>query len=144
MYTMGIDCSEGAHIGLSFFAVFIIVFLVIQCGVNWYIYYNKNPFGTDFLSKYENNAVLGKFIIKILPIVYIAIDEDMLYIDIYNFGIIACLFGYLFFFRMFSYHDYNEINFYFKLFLEVIVAWFALNNIVYIYIDTDGDGEGLI
>lgn len=51
--------------------------IVVQLGINWYLYYNKNPFSTDFLGKYENNAVLGKFLIKILPIIYVVIDFDL-------------------------------------------------------------------
>jgi len=85
----------------------IIISLFAQLGVNWYIYYNKNPFGTDFLSKYENNAVLGKFLLKVLPIVYMSIDMQMNYVNVFIFGMAGCFCGYIFFFRLFAFHDYN-------------------------------------
>ena len=129
-YTLGLSCYEGTQLAYCFLSAFIILMLVIGCGINWYIYYNKNPFGTDFLAKYENNAVLGKFLIKIIPIVYLAIDFELNYSEVFVFGITACLGGYIFFFRLFSYHDYNERNFYIVLFLEVILAWFCVNNII--------------
>lgn len=106
-YTSGEECYRGAHIGYCFLAAFIILMLVIGWGISWYIYYNKNPFGTDFLAKYENNAVLGKFLIKIIPIIYMSVDNNFNYSDVFIFGITAILGGYIFFFRLFSFHDYN-------------------------------------
>lgn len=142
-YTLGQNCYESAHIGYCFLAAFIIFMLVIAWGINWYIYYNKNPFSTDFLGKYENNAVLGKFLIKIIPIIYLSVDLNFNYSDVFVFGITACLGGYIFFFRLFSYHDYNERNFYIVLFLEVVLAWFSINNIILSYLDTERKAGGL-
>lgn len=116
-YTLGQECYSGAHIGYCLLAGFVIASLFIQGGINWYIYYNKNPFATDFLAKYDNNAVLGKFFIKIIPIIYVTIDFNLQYVDVFAFGIAGCLCGYIFFFRIFAFHDYNEKNFYFVLFL---------------------------
>ncbi len=48
--------------------------LVISTAIYWFLYFNKNPFSKDFLAKYSNDYVLGKFIVKVLPIVYLAID----------------------------------------------------------------------
>jgi hypothetical protein len=81
--------------------------LIIQCVINWYIYFDKNPFSTNFLAKYDNNNVLGKFFIKILPLVYIAIDPANKLINVFVFGLVGLLCAYIFFIRLFSYHDYN-------------------------------------
>jgi hypothetical protein len=142
-YSLGQACYEGSHIAYCLIATVIIASLLIQWGINWYVYYNKNPFGTDFLCKYDNNAVLGKFLIKILPIVYMSIDSKMLLVNVFIFGLAGCLCGYIFFFRLFSFHDYNERNFYVLLFLEVVLAWFSINNIILSYLDVDRKAGGL-
>jgi hypothetical protein len=106
-YTMDQACYQGSHIAYCLIASLVIVGLLIEQGINWYIYYNKNPFGRDFLSKYDNNAVLGKFLLKILPIVYMSIDNKLSMINVYTIALAAVICGYIFFFRLFSFHDYN-------------------------------------
>ena len=106
-YTLNQACYQGSHIAYCLIATLVILALLLEWGINWYIYYNKNPFGTDYLSKYDNNAVLGKFLLKILPIVYMSIDKDMSLVNVFIFGLAGCMCGYIFFFRLFSFHDYN-------------------------------------
>ncbi len=65
------------------------------------------------------------------------------YVNVFTFGITACMCGYLFFFRLFAFHDYNERNFYVVIFLEVILAWFSINNIILSYLDTERKAGGL-
>lgn len=73
-YTLGQNCYQGEQIGYCFLAAFMIMVLTVGQGINWYIYFNKNPFASDFLAKYENNAVIGKFIIKIITLIYLSVD----------------------------------------------------------------------
>lgn len=142
-YTLGQNCYQGEQIGYCFLAAFIIMVLTVGQGINWYIYFNKNPFASDFLAKYENNAVIGKFIIKIITLIYLSVDLELAYSDVYIFGIAGSFGGYIFFFKLFSFHDYNERNFYVVLFMEIILTWFTLNNIILSYLDTERKAGGL-
>ncbi len=82
--------------------------VIISSVIYWFVYFDKNPFCKDFLAKYSNNYILGKFIIKVLPIIYLSIDGlDMKYINIFVVGHVGLLCGYIFFFRIYSIHDYN-------------------------------------
>jgi hypothetical protein len=72
-----------------------------------------------------------------------SIDSKMSLVNVLIFGLAGCLCGYIFFFRLFSFHDYNERNFYFVLFLEVVLAWFSINNIILSYLDTERKAGGL-
>lgn len=134
-YTLNETCYDGVHLGYCFLAVFVLILLLAQSAIYCYIYFNKNPFNSDFLARNDNNFVIGKFIIKMLPIVYLAIDSQMSLINVFSFGLVAIHCAYLFFFRMFSFHDYNEVNFYYVYFLECMLAWFSINNIILYYLD---------
>ena len=135
LYILGSKCYDEVHIAYCFLAAFVLIVLMAQSAIYCYIYFNKNPFNCDFLARNDNNFVVGKFVIKILPIIYLAIDSKMSLINVFSFGLVAVHCAYLFFFRMFSFHDYNEINFYFVYFLESVLAWFSLNNIILFYLD---------
>ena len=72
-----------------------------------------------------------------------SIDMDMSLVNVFIIGMAGSFCGYVFFFRLFAFHDYNENNFYFVLFLEVVLAWFSINNILLSYIDTERKAGGL-
>ncbi len=72
-----------------------------------------------------------------------SIDNNLSMINVYTIALAGVICGYIFFFRLFSFHDYNEKNFYFVLFLEVVLAWFSISNIFMSYLDTERKAGGL-
>lgn len=54
------------------------------------------------------------------------------------FALAVLMCGYLFFFRMFSRHSFNERYFYFGYCCEITIAWFCLVNILQRYLSIEG------
>lgn len=101
-------------------------------------YFTKNPFSRCCLATSDNFWNLGKFIVKVIPSVYFVADINGSFENVYMFALAVMLCGYIFLFRLFSRHTFNERYFYFTYCCEITIAWFCLVNILQFYLSIPG------
>ena len=94
-------------------AVICLLVVIIEGVFKFILFYDKNPVSTSPLGVNNNLYQLGRLVLKLVPPIYFIIDVDRTYQNIYIIVQAALVLAYLFFFRMFSIHHYNQNSFYF-------------------------------
>lgn len=134
-------CYNLNHIVLCALAGICLLVIVVVTLLNWLIFYDKDPTSRSFLAVPSNLSRLGKMLVKILPPIYFVIDVGKNYQNVYIFIQLALVVAYIFFLRMFSVHNYNQIHFYVEYFLEGLVVWFSVNTILNFYLTDQLKGK---
>jgi hypothetical protein len=98
-------------------------------------YFIKNPLTSSYMGDYNRYYTLSKAIIKILLPIYFAVDYAQSLSIVYVFIVTALLGIYIGWHRLFSIHSYQQDHFYVEYFMESIVFWMAVNNILSYYIE---------
>lgn len=106
-YHLGEVCYDTQGIAYCIIACVVALVLIIEGGLYAFLYYLKNPFSRGCLSAPSNIYYIGKFCLKILPCLYFLIDYELKYVHVYIFAYVIVFAGYLFLFRMWSYHTFN-------------------------------------
>ena len=107
-YTAIQDCYSTTELCIAILATVNLIWLLVS---NFYFalyYYDRNPFSTNFLTCSSNWWNLGKFAIKITPMLYFLYDASLAYPVLFLVVINACYIGYVGVFRvLFPYYRYN-------------------------------------
>jgi hypothetical protein len=106
--TMAQDCYSSTHICIAILGMFNIIWLL---AINLYFslyYYNRNPFSANFLTCSSNWWSLGKFVIKIAPMLYFSYDPYLAYPVLFLITMNGSYAGYIAVFRfLFPFYRYN-------------------------------------
>lgn len=121
------QCYDLVHIIMCVFASFNLLVLILESLLYWFIFYLRNPFSKSYYALSNNLNKLGKLLIKILPPLYFVVDVGGDFQNIYVFLFLFLTIAYIAFFRIMSIHNFHQNFFYFELFMESVVAWFAIN-----------------
>lgn len=111
-------------------AGFILLMVVGELQIYWLLYYTKNPFSKSYNALPTGLPRLGKFLLKVLPTIYFAMGLEISYLNLYCVGAVALFIAYLFFLRLNSSHSFNESFFEWELFLESMLLWLNVNNMI--------------
>lgn len=98
-------------------------------------YFIKNPLSGSYMGDYSRYYSLSKALIKILLPVYFAVDYTFSLSFVYIFMVTALVGVYMGWHRLFSVHSYQQDHFYTEYFMESVLLWMAVNNILSYYIE---------
>ena len=129
-----IKCYSPIHITfcvISGILLFILLFEIV-CYVSFY--YIKNPLSCSYLGQQNQYYMISKSVIKLLLPVYFLVDLELAYSMVYTWALVGVWGIYIFWHRLMSIHTHKQSHFYVEYFMEVILFWVALNNIVSIYL----------
>jgi hypothetical protein len=102
------DCYSSSQVIVAILGAINMIWLV---AVNLYFslyYYNRNPFSANFLTCSSNWWNLGKFAIKITPMLYFSYDPFLAYPVLFLIMINGCYASYIGLFRiLFPFYRYN-------------------------------------
>jgi hypothetical protein len=102
------QCYQGSHIIIMILAIFNMAWLLTTNIYYTLYYFIRNPFSANFLTCSSNWWSLGKFAIKITPMIYIMYDPLIQYPTLFLIIMAASYGGYLGIFRIiFPYYRYN-------------------------------------
>lgn len=127
-------CYTPSSIGYYVLAVLVGVWTILECLMYNLTYYTKNPLSKCCVAMPGDYGGVAKILLKVLPPLYFLIDINSQYQSVYIFALVVVLFGYIFFFRIFSRHHFSERFYYFAYTCELVVSWFSLTNIIQYYL----------
>ena len=116
-------------------AAFIMILLIVESLIYWFIFYIKNPFSRCYLANPDNLWKLDKLLVKAAPPIYFVVDYASNLQNVYIFGYLMLNGGSLVFFRFLNPTWYNKKHLYFTIIFESIAAWFAIFNITNYYLN---------
>lgn len=128
------ECYTPASIGYCVVAVIVGLFTIVEALIFSLVYYSKNPLNKSCFAMSGGYALLGKILLKMLPSLYFVVDTYTQYEMVYMFALAVVFLGYLFFFRLFARHTFEERFFYFSYCCEISLAWFSLTTILQFYL----------
>lgn len=132
--TTDLECYDATYTLLCVLATLIMLTMFVSLAFFTFLYYLRNPFNRCFLSKNSNLAVLLRAGIKISGCIYFIVDTSSSYLNVYIYGYVALLIGYIFFFRIDN-SNYFKLQFeYFQLCCEVTLVVFSLVTIMQFYL----------
>jgi hypothetical protein len=99
------------------------------------IYFNKNPLSKSYMGEQSRFYILSKSLIKILLPVYFAVDFQQSLSILYIYLLVALWGFYMFWHRLLSTHAYYQQHFYVEYFMEAVVFWLSVNNLLSYYIE---------
>lgn len=133
-YHLGETCYTPTGIVYCVLGCIVGLILLIEGGLYGFLYYIKNPFSRGCLSTPSNIYYVGKLCLKTLPSLYFIIDTQFLYMHVYIFAFVIVFAGYIFLFRMWSHHTFDEKYHYFVYSCEISLTWMGLVNILHFYL----------
>ena len=130
-YSAHLDCYQGNQIFITILAIINVLWLFFTNFYYSLYYYSRNPFYTNALTCSSNWWNIGKFSIKIAPMIYFTYDSNMQFVLLYLIVMTASYGGYVALFRiLFPYYRYNftleKIIFIIEIFTFLINSSFCL------------------
>jgi hypothetical protein len=132
-------CYSPSHIIMCILSVLLLLIVLAQVALFALVYYIRNPLTTCYLGQPTRLFILSKSLIKMVLPVYFALDYQKSLSLVYIFILAILWGGYLFFHRLLSIHTYAQQHFYVEFYMESVLAWFALNNVISYYIQGPND-----
>jgi hypothetical protein len=108
-FTSQQDCYIGSHIIIVIMGIINCLWLLLVNAFYAMYYYSRNPFSENFMTCSSNWHSLGRFLIKIVPMIFIMYDPlfqySVLFLIVMNVAYLGCL---AFFSRLlFGFYRYN-------------------------------------
>ena len=134
-YKVEETCYQPIHIVYCALSAVIVLLVLVQILIFGTFYFIKNPLTTSYMGDYSRYYTLSKALIKIILPVYFAVDYTLSLSIVYVFMVAALFGGYIVWHRLFSVHSYQQEHFYVEFFMESVLFWMAVNNILSYYIE---------
>ena len=125
-YHTGRTCYDVEHIIYCVMAAIIMILLIVESLIYWFIFYIKNPFSRCYLANPDNLWKIAKVLVKSAPPIYFVIDYTNTLQNVYVFAYLILNGGFFVFFRFLNPTWYNKKHLYFTIIFESIVVWFAI------------------